>query len=249
MNTVRSEWIKLRTVTVHWVLAIIGLVFPIVVTALVSTFGEVEFDLQSDELSSLIAGLTIVSAMLFGALAAISVTAEFAHNTIRPTYAATPKRVRVVIAKLAVNTAFVGFLTAFVVAASWGAASLILAARDGSVSLSDNGVLPSLIAVCVHSVIVSWFAFGLGMIIRNSPATVTIFLLWPLLLENLIGVVLTLIGWDGATKWLPYGAGITATVAEDESDVLGRPNGLIYFAVVSLAIVAVGAWSNERRDA
>jgi ABC-2 type transport system permease protein len=249
MNTVRSEWIKLRTVNVHWILAIIGVAFPIVISVLVAVFGTVDSGFQADELSSLIAGLTIVSAMLFGALAAISITAEFAHSTIRPSYAATPKRLRVVLAKMTVNTAFVAVLTAFVVAVSWVVASLILSSRGASLSLSDDGVLPSLISVCVHSVIVSWFAFGLGLIIRNSPATVTIFLLWPLLLENLIGLVLTLIGWDGATKWLPYNAGITATVAHDDADVLGRPNGLIYFAVVSLAIVAVGAWSNERRDA
>jgi ABC-2 type transport system permease protein len=121
------------------------------------------------------------------------------------------------------------------------------------IALGDPGVLGSLISIVALAVIVSWFGFGLGLLIRNSPATVTIFLLWPLLIENLIGLVLSLIGGDGATKWLPYSAGISATVADDESgvdpDILGRPNGLLYFGGVALVLVALGAWSDGRRDA
>lgn len=250
MNTLRSELIKLHTVTVHWILAIIAVAFPVVVTTLVAIFGNVgDIGFDGEDVASLITGLTIVSAMLLGAMAVISITSEYGHSTIRPTYAATPNRFRVTLVKVVANTGVIATVTAVTVAISWVIASLVLSARDTSISIGDDGVLAALVSVVVHSVIVSWFGFGLGLLIRNSPATVTIFLLWPLLIENLIGLVLSLIGWDGATKWLPYSAGITATVAQDEPDVLGRPGGLIYFGVVSLAIVALGAWLDERRDA
>lgn len=249
INTLNAEWIKLRTVVAHWVLVVIAVAFPLTITTLVAIFGEVDFGLDADEVSGLISGLTVVSAMLLGAMAAISLTSEYGHNTIRPTYAATPHRLRVIAAKLVTNTSVVTLLSVAVVFVCWMVASTILSSRDASVSIGDDGVLASLISVCALAVIVSWFAFGLALIIRNSPATVTLLLLWPLLVENLIALLFTLIGWEGATRWLPYSAGITATVAESEPDVLGRPGGLLYFAAVSLALVVLGAVLDQRRDA
>ena len=48
--------------------------------------------------------------------------------------------------------------------------------------------------------LVTWFGFGIGLIIRNSPATVSILLLWPLLIEGLIAFVFSLLGSDGPFK-------------------------------------------------
>ena len=56
----------------------------------------------------------------------------------------------------------------------------------------------------VLAVILAWFGFGIGLIMRNSPATVSILLLWPLVAEGLIAVVFALLGADGLFKWLPY---------------------------------------------
>ncbi len=255
INTLRAEFIKLRTVMVHWVLASIAVLFPIVVTTLVSFFVDLEgvdgFD--GGDLAGLISGLSVVSAMLLGAMSVISITSEYGHSTIRPTYAATPNRTRVIVAKVLTNTSTIALLATVIVTVSWIIGSTVLSGRGESIALGDPGVIGSLVALVALAVIVSWFGFGLGLLIRNSPATVTIFLLWPLLIENLIALVLTLVGADGATKWLPYAAGIQATVGGDDenvgTDVLGRPNGLIYFALVSLAIVAFGVWSDNRRDA
>lgn len=251
INTLRSEFIKLRTIAAHWVLAIIAIAFPVVVVTLAALFGNFGLGLQSDEMASLIVGLTVVSAMLLGAMAAISLTSDYGHNTIRPTYAATPNRLRVIGSKVSVNSVVVGVLMTLAVFGSWFIASVIVSARDFSISIGDSGVLASLISVIALAVIVSVFGFGLGLIIRNSPATVTILLLWPLLIEGLIGVVFALLGWDGAGKWLPYQAAINAAAAgqEDSIDQLGRPMGLVYFAAVALALVVIGSTLDQRRDA
>jgi ABC-2 type transport system permease protein len=252
INTLRAEFIKLRTVLVHWILAVIAIAFPIVVVTLVSLFGTFD-SFESSEMSGLIVGITVVSAMLLGAMSAISVTSEYGHNTIRPTYAATPRRVRVVGSKVIVNTVVVGVVVGLTVAVSWIVASLILPARDVSISIGDDGVLPPLVSVVVLAISVTLFAIGLGLIIRNSPATVTILLLWPLLIEGLLGLVLSLIGWDNAGKWMPYQAAINAATETNDDFVdvntLGRPMGLVYFAAISLALVAIGAALDQRRDA
>jgi ABC-2 type transport system permease protein len=251
IRTIASEWIKLRTVLVHWVLAIIAVAFPLVVTVLAAALGDYDFtsDLSSD-FSGLIVGTGIVTAMLIGAMAAISLTSEYGHNTIRPTFAATPARLRVHSAKVVVITLVTGVLVSVAAFSSWIAAQLILSGRDLDISIGDDGVLGQLLSLIVLAVIVSWFGYALGLLIRNSPATVTILLLWPLVIENLIAVLLNVTGADGATKWLPYSAAIVATVDDGTTDdALGRPGGLIWFAVVVVVLLAAGATVDSKRDA
>lgn len=250
INTLRAEYIKLRTILAHWILATIAFVFPIVVVALVAMFAPFDAGFDSNEVSSLIVGLTVVSAMLLGAMSAISVTSDYGHNTIRPTYAATPNRLRVIGSKVIVNSVVVGVAAAVAVFVAWFAGSVILSVRDFSISLGDDGVLPSLISVIVLAMSVTLFAIGLALIIRNSPATVTTLLLWPLLIEGLLALVLSLIGWDDAGKWMPYQAAIDAAASDGTSvGTLGRPIGLVYFAAVSTALIVIGSVLDRRRDA
>ena len=110
-------------------------------------------------------------------------------------------------------------------------------------------MLASLVSLIVLAIIVGGFGYALGLLIRNSPATVTILLLWPLVIENLITLLLNVVGWDGATKYLPYAAGLTAVADPEGSDTLGRPNGLIWFAVVVAVLIVAGVVVDSRRDA
>lgn len=250
IRTITSEWIKLRTVLVHWVLAIIAIAFPLVITVLASIFGE--FDdgpLLSEDIGGLVVGTSIVSAMLLGAMAAISLTSEFGHNTIRPTFAATPSRPRVHAAKLIVNSVVIASTAATALLVSWFAAQAILAARDRTISIGDGDVLVSMVSLVVLAVIVSGFGFALGLLIRNSPATVTILLLWPLIIENLVSGLLTVVGADGVVKYLPYQAGLVAVVEDESVDALGRPMGLVWFAAVVLVLLAGGLVLDSKRDA
>lgn len=248
INTLRSEWIKLRTIQVHWVLAAVALLFPITVVTLVATFGDISV-VQSDEVADLIVGLSVVSAMLLGATAAISLTSEYNHSTIRPTYAATPSRARVIMSKVALNSLAAAAITGAVVVICWIVASTVLNSRGVSVSLGDDGVTPALIAIVVLGVIVSLFGFGLGLIIRNPPTTVSLFLLWPLLIEGLIALLFFFLGWDGASDYLPYRAALEATGTNPGTSGLGRPMAFVWFGAVSLALIGLGTWLDQRRDA
>ena len=251
IRTIASEWIKLRTVLVHWVLAIIAVAFPVVIAGLAAAFGD--FDASSTQLSDDFAGLVvgtgIVTAMLLGAMSAISLTSEYGHNTIRPTFAATPSRLRVHAAKLVLNVVVVGTLTVGAVFGAWFVGQVVLSNRDREISIGEGDVLSSMLSLVALALIVGAFGYALGLIIRNSPATVTILLLWPLIIESLVSGLLTVVGAGGATKWLPYSAGITAVADSEGSDTLGRPMGLVWFAVVVLVLVAAGTTLDNRRDA
>lgn len=246
----RSELIKLRTVTSHWVLVIIAVAFPLVVATLVAIFSSDPESTTSTDVAGFIAGTSVISAMLLGAVSAISLTSEFSTNTIRPTFAATPSRSKVFVTKLLANTLLSVVVAGATVLACWLVASTIFTARDAELGLStDDGTIGALVGVVALAAILTWFAFGLGLILRNSPATVSIFLLWPLLAEGLIATLLFFVDAEGAQKWLPYTAAIGAVEPDPSGDVLGRPGGLLWFAAVSLVLVAIGIATNEKRDA
>lgn len=252
IRTIASEWIKLRTVLVHWVLALIAVAFPIVVTGLAAAFGDFDgsFISLSEDISGLVVGTGVVTAMLLGAMSAISLTSEYGNNTIRPTFAATPSRMRVHASKLVLNTVVVAVLAFVTMFGAWFVAQVILSGRDFEISIGDGDVLASMVSLVALAMVVSAFGYALGLIIRNSPATVTILLLWPLIIENLVAGLLTVVGAGGATKWLPYSAGLLAVVDDESgSDTLGRPMGLVWFAAVVVVLLAGGITLDNRRDA
>jgi hypothetical protein len=52
-----------------------------------------------------------------------------------------------------------------------------------------------LVSAVILSVLVTWFGFGVGLLIRNSPTTVSLLLLWPLLRLLLILLGLLVLPW------------------------------------------------------
>lgn len=249
IDTLAAEWIKLRTVLVHWVLVTIAIAFPVIVVTLVAIFADFEIAVASTDAADVIVALSIVSAMLLGTTVAISLTGEYTHNTIRPTYAATPHRLRVIGAKLTLSSIVAVAVSACTVVACWIVLAGVLSSRDRSISLGDDRVLAALVSVVALALLVSWLGFGLGLIIRNSPATVSVLLLWPLLIEGLVALLLDLVGLDGVGRYLPYGAALSTVSTEVDDDSLGRPGGLLLFGAVGLALVALGAFLDHRRDA
>jgi ABC-2 type transport system permease protein len=249
MRTIRSEWIKLHTILAHKILVLGAIAFPLVILTLAATFGDVEEGPDSLEMAEFVMGMSVVTSMLLGVVTAIGLTSEYTHNTIRPTYAATPTRPRVLASKIIVSTAVALVAAAFTVFAAWFSGSTIFNSRGGETSIGDPKVMTVLVSAVILSALVSWFGFGIGLLIRNSPTAVSLLLLWPLLIEGLITVFLGLLNWDGASKYLPYQAAIAASVGNPDADELGRPGGQIVFACVGAALIGIGVWLDRRRDA
>lgn len=248
-RTIAAEWIKLRTILAHKILVIVAFLFPVVIITLAATFGSVDTGPNSLEMAETIMAMSVVTSMLVGVVTVIGLTSEYTHNTIRPTYAATPSRPRVLLSKLLVSSVLalaVGAATVFV---AWLSGSTIFDSRGGDTHLGDPHVTTVLLCAVMLAVLITWFGFGMGLLLRNSPASVTLVLLWPLLIEGLVSVFFALVNWDGAVKYLPYHAAIAASVGVPDTDELGRPGGQILFAAVAVALVAVGIWLDGRRDA
>ncbi len=251
IDTLRSEWIKLRTVRMNAVLAIIAIAFPLVITILTALLIDSD-EMNARDLIGLVTGTSVITGMLLGVIGALGITGEFGFNTIRPTFAATPKRSRVLVAK-AILTVVVGIVVeAAMVALCYGLGSAILNGRGGDVAWSDAGNAKSaLVGIICFAAIVSLLGFGLGMLIRSTPAAVAVLILWPLVAEGLIGALLAVAGVDQPFKWLPYNAGINLgnPDAGQTSESLGQIAGGLYFLAVTGVVCAIGAWSTMTRDA
>ncbi len=250
INLLRSEFFKLRTVRLNiWLPfgAVIGLV---VITALVGLLtGEPErFD--GRDLMSIVGGFSVLVAMMIGVGTSLGITSEFAHNTIRPTLAATPNRTRVFTAKAIVSVVF-GLVVATVAAVlSYVVGSVLANSRGADVGLSgDDGTLATFVGIIVLGALLALFGYGLGLLLRNGPAAVSLIILWPLLIENIIGGVLSVAGVDDPFRFLPYTSAFALVIPNGDDAPGGRVTGALFFGAVSVALVIVGIVVNSRRDA
>jgi ABC-2 type transport system permease protein len=247
---VRSESIKLRTVVMHWVLLIIAIAFPLVITLLTAFFNGDDPSWDSRSVIEVLSGTAFVSVLLIGVTAAASITGEFGFGTIRPTFTATPKRTRVVAAKALVVLCVALAVQIVVVTVGTFAGATIAEGRGANI---DLGSVPAgyttLIGSVVLAALMAVMGLGLGLIIRSTPAVVAALILWPLLVENLLGGLLGLI-FDNSSvaAWMPFRAGFGMATLEPFEGPSRLIAGL-YFGAVALVVLALGTWSVNRRDA
>jgi ABC-2 type transport system permease protein len=153
-------------------------------------------------------------------------------------------------AKFVVITAAVAVGGAVVVASATVFGWLVIESRGGEVDFSDSpGGLAPIVGSVALMTILTWLGYGLGLLTRSSPLAIVILVLWPLLIENIVGGLLFVAGVESALRWLPYNAGFVLASTEIPEDSMGRWQGGLYFAVITLALVVVGALSNRGRDA
>ena len=249
MDLLRSEWIKLRTIRVTYVLTIIAGVFPLLIVVLVAALADNVIDITGSDLVSMVTQSMVLSALLLGVVSTLSITNEYGNGTIRVSFAATPNRRKVLVAKGVVALAFSMAITTIVMLVAFATGSTILNNRDAILSF-DSHTNSAMMGLVLLSGMLCLLGYGVGLIIRNSAASVTLLVLWPLLLENLARIVLAVAKVKDPTVWLPYQSALRmVSTPEFSSDESSRLAAGIPLAIVVIVLVAVGIMINERRDA
>jgi ABC-type transport system involved in multi-copper enzyme maturation permease subunit len=200
--------------------------------------------LGEDALRQLVAApsapLTL-AALLLGVL---GMAGEFRHGTATPTFLVTPRRGRVVAAKLAAS-AVAGLAVALVAAVVVLALALPwLPAKGVHVPLADPGLAARAgglaAAVALHAVL----GTGLGALLRNQFAAVVAgLLLWQGGIEDL---VVGLLGQPGLGRWLPEGAAAALTAPGDAT--LAMWAGALVLAAYGLVMAVAGGRLVVSRD-
>ena len=254
MNLLRSEFLKLRTVRLNIVLLVFGVAFVVVILALVGVFAPTYEEGFGDgptsgDLASTVGISAVLSGLLMSVVSALSVTAEFGYGTIRPTLVATPNRVKVFGGKaivLAIMAPVIGAVTGLLAyLVGYGLQS----GRGADIKLFDSdGTVSVLLGLPVFYLILAMFGFGLGLLIRNSPASVAALILWPLIIEDVLLAVLNIAGVENPSKFLPYQSAFALLVADSDEFGLGRVGGALYFGAVVVVLGVVAIFINTRRD-
>ena len=182
-------------------------------------------------------------AALFATLIGVmAITSEFRHGTIRPTFVVTPRRGRVIAAKV-ISSLLMGLVFgAFAIGLSFGIGSAVLAARGQHLALDANHVLLLVLGTIGMTALWAALGVGLGAVVKNQVFAVIALLVWT-------GVVNPIIDGaaPGAGRWTPIAA--SASLTADPAHYLLSPvgGGLLLIAYVAVFVVA-GARLVARRD-
>lgn len=199
LNMIRSEFRKITTVRGPWLLLAAGpLIVVAGITGLVASGGNVHDPALQGRAYAHV-GLAAICTLIFGVLA---VAGEYRHATITDTYLSSPRRHRVVTAKLAVYgltgaaAGLVSSLAAIGVTAAWWAA------KGGAFHLSAAGAWSTLGGGVAASLAFAAIGVGIGSLVRNPVAAVAAVLAWIALVEGIAG---QLVG-SAVARWLPLAA-------------------------------------------
>ena len=246
-DLLRSEWIKLHTVRVNYVLGSIAAAFPVIVVTLVALLSKNPAS-TADDLVGVVTGTMLLTALLLGVIGALNLTSEYSHGTIRTTFAAVPQRKHVLFAKGLVTCVATMVFSAVIELITLVIGSVVLSSRGADVSITGSDRAAMLGAVVLAGML-SLLGYGLGLLIRNSAATVAILVLWPLLLEGIVGAVLRVAGVDNPRPWLPYQSALGMANPDLGEGDPARLRAGLFLGLVVVVLAVIGILVNDRRDA
>lgn len=182
----RSELLKLRSTRTSLLLVVSLVALLVLVVALhVLSFDAAALSRERDQRQILGLG-TSIGALFASLLGALSITGEFRTGMIRPTFLVTPRRTRVLSAKVAANAlagAAIGLIAQVLTAGSEAAG---LALRGVDIQLSVDDYTQLLAGGAAVGAFFAAIGVGVGAATRNQVAAVAGLCLWLLFLEPLV---------------------------------------------------------------
>lgn len=177
-------------------------------------------------------------------MATVSVTNEHRFGTVRTTYLAVPVRWTALVAK-AVVVAAAGALVGL--AAAWGSWLVALLVDPGAgLTIATADDWRRLLAPAAVFAVGAVLAVAVGVLLRQTAGAVAPLLVWPLMVENLVGLVPG-VGPD-LQQWMPF-LHATAAMGPEMGLPLSPWGSLGWFAAVTAVLFGVALVVAERRDA
>lgn len=236
-----SELRKMRSTRTNLGL-LVGMLLLLLLTVLVNGLVPAARDLHTVTRQYAFLSAGTAGALFASLIGVMAITSEYRHGTIRPTFVVTPKRHRVIAAKVVASLVMgVGFgLVA--IGLSFGIGYAILSGRGIDLALTRSDVLWLVLGTPVMTA--AWAALGLGFgaIVRNQVLAVIGLIVWAMVVDGLLRGLVPSVG-----SYTP--TGVSAAIVGDPAEhVLSAAagGGLLLFYVTLL--VGVGTWLVARRD-
>lgn len=243
---VHSELLKLRTTRTARVLLTLAAAGTAALVAIVLLLAGQPGQpaLGPDALRQLVlvpAQPLTLAALVLGVL---GMAGELRHGTATSTFLVTPRRGRVVAAKLAA-AAVTGLAMSLASSAAVLAVGLPwLRAKGIEVAFADPAVAARVAGLAVAVALYAVLGTGLGALLRNQVAAVVVGLLW--WSQGVERVLTGILHQPGLERWLPMGAASALTAPGDGT--LPMWAGALVFAAYGLGLALLGGRLVARRD-
>jgi ABC-2 type transport system permease protein len=268
-RSISSEVLKVQTTRLWWVIALVLLGYVGFTAALLAGLLGGFSDQLSDSPSAPQLGPSTLPPIVYSVataigyvfpvlLGALATTGEFRHQTITPTFLATPRRWTVLAAKLVVGLLVGALLGVIALIASMGLGAPILAAVGIDPVLDDSDTWALAARVVLAMAIWAVLGVGLGVLVPNQVAVIVIVLAFTQFVEPILRFGASIWEWTADLgRFLP-GAASDALVgssfftslggAASAADPLLWWQGGLVLAATAAVIVLAGALTTWRRD-
>jgi ABC-2 type transport system permease protein len=180
-----SERIKLSTTrSVLWTAAAVA----VLSIGLAALQGSTAFGAAPLAPEKAAMGVAVFGVPVLMVLAAMTVTGEYRSGMIRTTFMATPDRTLVLAAKVVVTAAFSAVYAAVMTIAAVAVAHVFAPPLVGvQMSFVEQGTWRLVGAITLYAALTAVLGVGVAALLRHSAGAVTVLLLWPLVIEPILG--------------------------------------------------------------
>lgn len=249
-RAVKSEWIKWRSLRSTW--AVLGAaVLGMLAIGLIVAFNTRHLTGNQDA-ADLAPSATLqgffLGQLLVGALGVLFVSSEFSTGMIRSTFAAVPKRLPVLWAKLAVFFAVAAAAMTVITVITFVVSQAVVGHYRTGFSLSDPGVWRVVLGTSLYMVLAGVIGGMIAWIVRSTPGALVSFFA----LLFVVPLLLSLFGSAGKhlAQFLPSAAGEAFIVTSPpDSPHLSPGAGVLVLCAWAVAAIIAAAVSLRRRDA
>jgi ABC-type transport system involved in multi-copper enzyme maturation permease subunit len=251
-RVIDSEWVKFATLRSTWITlaaAVIGTigVGAIACWAINSHWSHIQPDerLSFSPITQSLVGVNLAQ-LAVGVLGVLIITGEYATGMIRATFAAVPKRLPVLWAKLAVFTAATLVLMLISTFVSFFVGQTLL--HSHSTTLGAPHALQSVVGAALYLTVVGVMATSFGFIVRNTAGGIASVVGLLFVLPGLVHVLPS--SWQhNYVPYLPANAGGALFNVHPDPGTLAPWTGFAVMCAWAAALLILAAYLLKRRDA
>ncbi len=252
-SVIRSEWIKFRSVRSSILGVAITFVLTIgigaIITASIRTHwtSHPEAHIGFDPVTTSLGG-TLFAQFAVGVIGALIVTSEYSTGSIRATLAATPRRVEVALAKLAVLVVSLVLVSEAAVLITFLMGQAIYSGVVPTASLSNSSVLRAVLFGGLYLTLLGVVGMALGWLLRQSAACISVFT--SLILVLPIVTFLLPSSWQNAiSRFEPSTLGQSMESVSPPAHAFSAGTALLVLSLYAVVLMVAAVTVLTRRDA